>query len=242
MKKVLVLSAVALLLSTGCVSAAKFDLAEKDLAERTKERDALAAQNDTLQKQVKSQSEEIDALKKSTEDLQVRVNELSPQAARAAQLEKATQTYQNLQKKLEKEIQEGQIQVKEMKDRLTVTMVDKVIFPSGSAEISKKGKEVLDKVITILKDVKDKRIQVEGHTDNVPIVSSLKKRFPTNWELSTGRATEVVRYLQEAGGLDPKQLSASGYGENQPVASNDTEEGRRKNRRIEIVLLPLLPR
>ncbi len=171
--------------------------------------------------------------------LQGKVDELSPKAQKAEQLEKATQTYQDLAKKLEKEIQEGQIEITEMKNRLTVTMVDKIIFPSGSAEISKKGKEVLDKVITILKDVKDKRIQVEGHTDNVPIVSSLKKRFPTNWELSTARATEVLRYLQEAGGIDAKLLSATGYSEYQPVATNDTEKGRRKNRRIEIVLLPL---
>jgi chemotaxis protein MotB len=168
------------------------------------------------------------------------VSELSPKAERAEQLEKATQTYQDLTKKLEKEIQEGQIEITEMKNRLTVTMVDKIIFPSGSANISKEGKKVLDKVIDILKDVKDKRIQVEGHTDNVPIVSSLKKRFPTNWELSTARATEVVRYLQEAGGIDPKLLSATGYSEHQPVASNETEKGKRKNRRIEIVLLPLL--
>jgi chemotaxis protein MotB len=94
-------------------------------------------------------------------------------------------------------------------------------------------------VIAILKDVKDKRIQVEGHTDNVRIVSSLKKKFPTNWELSTARATEVVRYLQEAGGIAPKLLSATGYSEYQPVAPNDTDEGKHKNRRIEIVLLPL---
>ena len=127
-----------------------------------------------------------------------------------------------------------------MKNRLTMTMVDKIIFPSGSAEISKEGKKVLDKVISILKDVKDKRIQVEGHTDNVRIVSVSKKRYPTNWELSTARATEVVRYLQEAGGIDPKLLSATGFGEYQPVAPNDTDEGKHKNRRIEIVLLPLL--
>jgi chemotaxis protein MotB len=121
-----------------------------------------------------------------------------------------------------------------------MTMVDKIIFPSGSTDISKDGKLVLDKVISILKDIKDKRIQVEGHTDNVPIVSALKKRYPTNWELSTARATEVVRYLQEQGGLDAKLLSATGYSEYQPVAPNDTDDGKHKNRRIEIVLLPLV--
>jgi chemotaxis protein MotB len=240
MRKFLVLSAVALLLSTGCVSAAKYDLVQKDLDERTKERDSLTEKSDMLSKQMMAQAVEIDNLKKENQDLQNKVNELSPKAERAEQLEKATQTYQDLAKKLEKEIQEGQIEITEMKNRLTVTMVDKIIFPSGSAQISKEGKKVLNKVIDILKDVKDKRIQVEGHTDNVPIVSSLKKRFPTNWELSTGRATEVVRYLQEAGGLDAKLLSATGYSEYQPVASNESETGKRKNRRIEIVLLPLL--
>jgi chemotaxis protein MotB len=94
--------------------------------------------------------------------------------------------------------------------------------------------------VSILKQVTDRRIQVEGHTDNVPILSDLKNRYPTNWELSTARATEVVRYLQEHGGLDARLLSATGYGQFQPVASNDTDEGKHKNRRIEIVLLPLL--
>jgi chemotaxis protein MotB len=128
-----------------------------------------------------------------------------------------------------------------MKNRLTMTMVDKILFPSGSADISKEGKLVLDKVVNILKDVKDRRIQVEGHTDNVRIYSAIKTKYPTNWELSTARATQVVRYLQEAGGLDPAVLSATGYSEYQPVAPNDTDEGKSKNRRIEIVLLPLLP-
>lgn len=233
MKNKLVLSAVALLLSTGCVSAAKFDLVQKDLGERTRERDALQTMNDGMKKQIADLSNQV-------ADLQTRVEELSPRAEKAEELEKASQTYQNLIKNLETEIKEGEIEITEMKNRLTMTMVDQILFPSGSAEIGKKGKKVLDKVISILKDVKDKRIQVEGHTDNVPIVSSLKKRFPTNWELSTGRASEVVRYLQEAGGIDPKLLSATGYSQYQPVASNDTTVGKRKNRRIEIVLLPLL--
>lgn len=226
MKKGFFFSLFALLLFSGCVSAVKYDL-------KAKEADALTAQKSSLEEQVNKLTADVDAL-------QAKVKELSPKAQKAEQLEKATQTYQDLQKKLEKEIQEGKVQITEMKNRLTMTMVDKIIFPSGSAEISKGGKEVLDKVVTILKEVKDKRIQVEGHTDNVPIVSVLKKRFPTNWELSTARATEVVRYVQETGGLDPKLLSATGYSEYQPVASNDTDEGKHKNRRIEIVLLPLV--
>lgn len=256
-----VLPLFALLLFTGCVSQSTYDLKAKEAA-------SLAAKGDDLQTQVKSLSGEVEGLKKERAALQqdvaalqmeketaqkekqslnaekqllaAKVSDLSRKAEKAEQLEKATQTYQDLTKKLEKEIQEGKVQITEMKNRLTMTMVDKIIFPSGSASISKEGKKVLDKVVEILKDVKDKRIQVEGHTDNVKIMSELKNRFPTNWELSTARATEVVRYLQEKGGLDPTLLSATGYGEHQPVAPNDTDEGKHKNRRIEIVLLPLL--
>lgn len=252
MKKHLVYPLFALLLTSGCVSQSTYDL-------KAKEAESLSVKTDDLQTQIKSLASEVDALKKErtalqgekaalqqekessqkdVEALQAKVNQLSEKAEKAEQLEKATQTYQDLQKKLEKEIQEGQVQLKEMKDRLTVTMVDQILFASGSAVVGKKGKSVLAKVVTILKDVKDKRIEVDGHTDNVPIVSALKSRFATNWELSTARATEVVRYLQEEGGIDPRILSATGFGEHQPIASNDTEEGRHKNRRIEIVLLP----
>jgi chemotaxis protein MotB len=211
-----------------------------ELTECAKVRDDATAQLNTCRNQAKNLSTENEALKKDKDALQAQVNELNSKAAKAEQLEKTTQTYQDLQKKLEKEIQDGQIKLTEMKNRLTMTMVDKILFPSGSADISKEGKSVLDKVVTILKEVKDKRIQVEGHTDNVRIYSAIKAKYPTNWELSTGRATQVVRYLQEQGGLDPKALSATGYSEYQPVAPNDTDEGRARNRRIEIVLLPLL--
>ncbi len=237
---------LALLLMAGCVSKGTYQT-------KAKEAESLTARNDSLQTQVQNLTAEVAVLKKDKEmtrmekdalqakvsELQAKINELSQKAEKAEQLEKTTQTYQDLTKKLEKEIQEGQVQITEMKNRLTMTMVDKILFPSGSAQISKDGKRVLDKVVTILKDIKDKRIQVEGHTDNVRIVSSLVKKYPTNWELSTARATEVVRYLQESGDINPKLLSATGYSEYQPVASNDTEEGKHKNRRIEIVLLPL---
>ncbi len=234
MRSAVVFSLFALLLFTGCgVPTAQYDL-------KVKEVESLTAQRSDFENQVRKQGIEIEALKKEKDTLQARIDELSSKAEKAEQLEKASQTYKDLLTKLETEIQEGQIQITEMKNRLTMTMVDKIIFPSGSAEISKKGKSVLAKVTGILKDVKDKRIQVEGHTDNVPIVSSLRKKFPTNWELSTERATQVVRYLQETGGLDPAMLSATGYSEYQPVASNDTDAGKLKNRRIEIILLPLL--
>ena len=244
MKKSLVfplLSLLLLFLVNACgVSTAEHAKVVNDLADCAKQRDETMVQSNICTNQVKNLTAETDALKKDKESLQGKVNELTSKAEKAEQLEKATQTYQDLQKKLEREIKDGQIQLTEMKNRLTMTLVDKILFASGSADVSKEGKKVLDKVITILKDIKDKRIQVEGHTDNVRIYSAIKTKYPTNWELSTARATQVTRYLQEEGGIDPKLLSATGYSEYQPVASNDTDEDKAKNRRIEIVLLPLL--
>jgi chemotaxis protein MotB len=96
--------------------------------------------------------------------------------------------------------------------------------------------KILDQIADHLKTVTDKHIRVEGHADNVEIGPSLKTKYPTNWELSKARASFVVRYLIEKGGIDSAQLSAVGYGDTKPVASNATKEGRQKNRRVEIIL------
>ena len=102
--------------------------------------------------------------------------------------------------------------------------------------MKKGGKDVLKKVGEALKTYENKIIRVVGHTDNVPVAKSLQSTFPTNWELSVARATNVVRYLQEVG-VPPERMVPSGRAEFDPVASNDTPEGRQKNRRIEILLL-----
>ena len=242
MKKTLFLPSLSLvLLSFACgIPTAEHTKVVNELAVCGNQRDESKVQATVCGNKVKDLAAENDSLRKENRDLHDRVGELSSKAEKAEQLEKATQTYQDLRKKLEKEIQYGQVQLTEMRNRLTMTMVDKILFASGSADVSKDGKVVLDKVVAILKDITDKRIQVEGHTDNVRIYSSIKTRYPTNWELSTARATQVVRYLQEEGGLDPRLLSATGYAEYQPLAANDTEENKARNRRIEIVLLPLV--
>ncbi len=149
-------------------------------------------------------------------------------------------TYDELVSDMKQEIQQGQIKITQMADRLSVSMVDKILFPSGKTNITPDGLKVLERVGKILKNTQDKVIRVEGHTDNVPIHSRLKKKFPTNWELSTTRATNVVRFLQEKTGIDPKRLHAVGLSEYHPVASNETKTGRSQNRRIEIALLPKL--
>jgi chemotaxis protein MotB len=147
-------------------------------------------------------------------------------------LEKRSAEYQALASSLDGEIKAGRIQVSELKGKLTVRMAEKVLFPSGSATVSKAGKETLWKVADAFKDVKSRLIRVEGHTDNVPIKT---ERFPSNWELSSARAIAVVRILQDRG-VEPTLLGAAGYASYQPVAPNDTAEGRAQNRRIEISL------
>ena len=115
-------------------------------------------------------------------------------------------------------------------------MVDRVLFDSGQAQVKPAGLKVLKQVSDVLKKVTDKQVRIEGHTDNVPIGVKLREKFATNWELSTARATSVVRYLIEEGGVDRTMLAAGGYADTRAVESNDTDAGKAANRRIEIVL------
>lgn len=119
-----------------------------------------------------------------------------------------------------------------------VLLADKILFPSGEAEITPEGLKVLERVGSVLKNTQSKIIRVEGHTDNEQINTRLKKKYSTNWELSTARATNVVRFLQEKIGIEPGFLQPIGMSEYHPVASNETPDGRSQNRRIEIALLP----
>lgn len=115
---------------------------------------------------------------------------------------------------------------------IVMVLQDRVLFPSGEAEILSEVKDFLDRLGVLLNTIPN-LIKVEGHTDNIPI-SNL--RYPSNWELSTARASRVVRYFIDQNGVDPTRLVALGYGENRPVDTNLTNEGRQKNRRVVIVI------
>ena len=158
--------------------------------------------------------------------------------AKEEEIKRLTRTQEELSKSLQDEIAKGNITIQQVRDRLTINMVDRVLFDSGQAQVKPAGVQVLKQVADVLNKITDKQIRIEGHTDNVPISSKLQNRFKTNWELSTSRATTVVRYLIDHGGVDRQYLSAVGYADTHPLASNDTEEGRSSNRRIEIVLYP----
>ena len=157
-----------------------------------------------------------------------------------AEIGQLRNTYDQLVQDMQAEIAQGQIQITRLADRLSVSMVDRILFPSGEAEITPTGLRILQRVGNVLKTTEGKIIRVEGHTDNVAISERLKGTFPTNWELSTTRASNVVRFLQDSVGIDPARLQAVGLSEYHPIASNATVKGRSQNRRIEIALLPLV--
>nr|WP_298432937.1 OmpA family protein [Geobacter sp.] len=217
-----------------------------EAAEVTKEKEKLAADNKELEKVLKAKS---DSLSQTISDLRQKIADLegengrlraeiaATQKAKEEKVKEVSKTYEDLLDKMKNEISQGQVTISELKGKLTVNMVDAILFDSGKAEVKPEGLQVLQKVVDILKDVKDKAIRIEGHTDNIQIVGNLTKKFPTNWELSAARAINVTRFLQSRG-IDPQVLAAVAYGEFKPVADNATEEGKAKNRRIEIILVP----
>jgi chemotaxis protein MotB len=206
------------------------------LQKRAGELEAETAHANDLAKQLSGREQDLNERLKAEAAEKARLEK--ERAAKEAEIQRLTQTHAELTKSLEAEIAKGDIKIKQVRDRLTINMVDRVLFDSGQSKVKPAGLQVLKQVSDILKNVADKQIRIEGHTDNVPIGVKLKERFPTNWELSTARATSVVRYLIEEGGVDRANLSAVGYADTKPLAGNDTEEGRTANRRIEIALYP----
>jgi len=200
------------------------------VADLKQENGLLKGENENLSQNVKALEEKNVALHSDAEALE---------RQRKAEVEEMRGTYENLLENMKGEIAKGEITITQLRGKLKVNMLDEILFDSGKTTVKPQGLEVLQRVGSILVNVKDRAISIEGHTDNVPIGAELKKRYPTNWELSAVRATTVARYLQEKTGIDPGLLSAIGYGEYQPVALNESEEGRAKNRRIEIVLVPM---
>lgn len=140
--------------------------------------------------------------------------------------------------RLRGQIQNKEVTISKLWDKLSITFVDRVLFEFGRASITPEGRGILTKVGEILKGVKSKTIRVIGHTDDRPIAAEYRYKFPSNWELSSSRATSVVRFFQKESGLLPEDMEAVGRSLYEPVASNDTPEGRALNRRVNIIIAP----
>jgi chemotaxis protein MotB len=180
------------------------------------------------------------AAKTRTEATELK-DKLAESQFRFAELEKeknsAVQTHQSLEDEMRAALESRDVTISQLQGKLTVNILDHVLFDSGEADLKPAGAAVLRKVAAILAAHPNLKLHVIGHTDNVRIRAAARNRFPSNWELSTARATAAVRFLTESAGVDPRRLGAVGYGEFRPVADNATPEGRARNRRIAITIL-----
>lgn len=148
-----------------------------------------------------------------------------------------------LEDEMRSELESKDVTISKLQGKLTVSIVDRVMFDSGEAVLKEDGATVMQKIAGLLATHPELNIHVIGHTDNVPIRQSVHNRFASNWELSTARALAAVHFLTEKAGVDPRRVGAVGYGEFRPIADNSTAEGRAANRRIAVTILPeeLLP-
>ena len=219
------------------------------LAEQT-DRMKYAEESATRLRQLNQTKEELAAKVSKIEYLQGLIDEEQQRSAKLSEAKKQIEAEKarleaekrkreeesrDLINSLQKEIQNKEIKITELRGMLTVNLMDKILFDSGRSEIKPAGKRVLDKIAkTFLNRYPDREIRVEGHSDNVPYKGSRLN----NWGLSTARAISAVRYLQEHASVAPARLAAVGYAHYRPIDTNDTSDGRARNRRIEIIVMP----
>ena len=230
--KYILISLSAVLLSA-CVSSGKYDEA---MAEMEKMRTSLGS----TQGELSTSQSENDRMRKSLGNTQAKLTASQAEIATLSKIEAETkrrnEIYAQFVNRLQSMIDGGKLTVNIDAGRIVINLPNNVLFKTGSANLNPEGQEALTQIGGVLKQFSERRFQIEGHSDNVPIKSS---RFPSNWELSTARALSVVHLLTEMG-VTPENISAAGFGEFRPRADNETEDGRKLNRRIEIVMLPNL--
>ena len=198
-----------------------------------------------LQEDLRQERETAMSREKETSVLKDKISKLQAQIqgqnfvaqSRIKELKSASKS---LIAELERELKDKLLTIKELKEKLTITLVDSLLFDFGKATITTEGREALDKVGNIVRNIHDMQIWIVGHTDNVPIKNEYLYKFPSNWELSAARASAVTNYFQKNNTIDPKDLTVIGRSFYEPVATNDTAEGRAKNRRVEIIIAPKL--
>ena len=229
----------AALLLGGCVSTGTYDKKVAELAacqtgglafeEKTKkELDDSFVAKQKLETDLHGVKSDYEACQKVAEDARKYADQLK-------------QRETDLRGRLQKELTDKDVEISSLRGKLSVSVLDQILFKSGRADILPAGEAILEKVARVLAATDD-MIRVEGHTDNVPISGKLKEKYFSNWELSAARAASVVRYFQLGENkIDPLRLEAAGYAEYRPVAPNDDDANRRRNRRVEIILTAVKP-
>jgi chemotaxis protein MotB len=193
----------------------------------------LELQNAQMTDQLRRMGMNVEDQKRSMDEMNKLVEELK---AKERQAQARLATFRGMLERFNKMIASGKLRVKIVRGRMVVELSENILFDSGRADLKAEGQTALTEVAGVLASIADRDFQIAGHTDNVPIKSA---KFPSNWHLSTARAVTVSLYLASHG-VPEVRLSAAGYADTQPAASNDTPEGRQQNRRIEIVLMPNL--
>jgi len=249
---------VALALMPGCVTRGKYqevarerDQYREESALRATRIERLEASSTALSEERVALIDEIEDLRQLREELEGKVEALgqvrdeletnlreseSELVRYTEEVQQLRQTYGELVADLESEVAAGRIEIDRLREGLRVNLSQEILFDSGSAQLSERGRAVIGKLAERLATAPH-RIEVQGHTDDAGIRGSLARRYPSNWDLAAARAVNVVRLLAQHG-VPPERMSAVSFGEFQPLAPNDTPEGRAKNRRIEIRLLP----
>src|SRR5512137_2127147 len=228
--RTIMLAALALTLAACGVSKDVLEAKDADLLKYQKMYGDEAAKSKALEAKVADQDAQLAA---TQAQLKAVADEKAAAEAKASQLAVSNAQREKLAQSLEKQIREGQVEISELKGKMTVKLKDKVLFGSGSAALNKDGKKALDAVAEAFKDLRDRNVVVAGYTDNMPVGKG--SAYQDNWDLSTARAVAVVRYL-ESKGVNPVMLGAVGFSQYRPVVANDTPANRSLNRRIEIAL------
>jgi len=232
------IGALALAVSAGCVSSSKYEKKAEEAAQNDTKAQEAAAKAQACETKAAALEQQLATAQQQLQQVTDARDKLAAQAAalseQKGQLEAKSAEYERLARSLQKEIKAGQIEISELQNKMTVKLKDKILFPSGSAKLSRDGKAALEVVAGVFKGLHGKQVVVGGYTDDVPVASG--GQFQDNWDLSSARAIAVVRYLAQKG-VPPDMLAAAGFSEYRPVAPNDSPANRSQNRRIEIALM-----
>lgn len=216
---------------------AELDEQKRAAAEYRKQAEATQAKldkdNQTLKFRLKELGQKADS---TTADLDAARKRMDEMRKAQEQAEKRAQQFRDMVAKFKSMIDAGKLQVEFRDGLMLVKLPDNILFDPGKTDLKPAGKEAIGQVTQILAGIEGRKFQVTGHTDNIPIKTG---KFKSNWELSSQRAVEVVKFMSGAG-MAAKRLSAAGYADQLPIAGNDSDDGRRQNRRIEIVVQPNL--
>lgn len=234
----LLFSLLSVLFLSACVSNSTHETLQDKYDGALKDQQASKVKIDELEALVAQLEQDLGKAsrnkKSMSNSIQHMKDALAKESERKKEVEKRLAEFRKLLARFKKLTDAGELSIQIKDGRMVVVLPSDVLFKSGSARLSQKGNETIQKVASVLVTIPDKQYQIEGHTDNVPIHSA---KYPSNWELASARALSVVRIMIKDG-LPAERISAASFGDTKPVASNDSKEGRALNRRIDVVVVP----